>query len=472
MRLRWHEMRPELCLLAPGRKGEEVQIQVGCRMDREAEMRKVAEKEKARRGKIRVVQKIGPRRRRRRSDEEEAFEVEFSPGRAGEAVDREGPPPGRPLAVQERLNAIKLRLPGLTLGEAGGCLVDLLDLFNVGMLHCKSQPMEGKSVFPLPLAILSELSPAKHALLSAVCRSLNSLAGCTDPQGRSSHAGRMAVKQLAAAVEVCESWSEVFQDVNFSDFLRVKGIDYKGDEVKLAVNLSWECLAPALPDEVGKLKLAELCTLGTRFYVDHFEDFLVPSHEMSLGKPPRVFADAREWPSICQGLVGKGICEVVPLDELFHIQGQPLLNGMFGVGKGEFVNGKEALRLIMNLIPLNRNCRGISGDVGTLPQISGMSSFVLEGSEVALLSSEDIRCFFYLSQVPPAWKRFLGFNKLVPEDLVPSSLTGRKCVLAAKVLPMGFLNSVSIAQHVHRNPFDERSRDPERQEFPRELTPF
>ena len=148
------------------------------------------------------------------------------------------------------------------------------------------------------------------------------------------------MKQLAAAVEVCESWSEVFQDVNFSDFLRIKGIDYKGDEVKLAVNLSWECLAPALPD-VGKLKLAELCTLGTRFYVDHFEDFLVPSNEMSLGKPPRVFADAKEWPSICQGLVGKGICEVVPLDELFHIQGQPLLNGMFGVGKGEFVIDHE-----------------------------------------------------------------------------------------------------------------------------------
>ena len=68
-----------------------------------------------------------------------------------------------------------------------------------------------------------------------------------------------------------------------------------------------------------------------------------------------------------------------------------------------------------------------------------------------LLSSEDIRCFFYLFSVPEQWKRYLGFNKLVPADLVPSRYGNRDCVLVARVLPMGFVNSVSIAQHVHRN---------------------
>lgn len=35
--------------------------------------------------------------------------------------------------------------------------------------------------------------------------------------------------------------------------------------------------------------------------------------------------------------------------------------------------------------------------------------------------------------------------------MVPPKWKGRRCVLVSRVLPMGFLNSVSIAQHVHRN---------------------
>ena len=68
-----------------------------------------------------------------------------------------------------------------------------------------------------------------------------------------------------------------------------------------------------------------------------------------------------------------------------------------------------------------------------------------------MISSEDIRCFFYLFKVPLAWRKFLGFNKRVPESLVPGEWRDRPCVLTACVLPMGFVNSASIAQHVHRN---------------------
>ena len=70
----------------------------------------------------------------------EGSEVEFSSGGAGEAVDREGPP----------LNAIKLRLPGLTLGEAGGCLVDLLDLFMLECCTASPSPWKGNPYFLFP----------------------------------------------------------------------------------------------------------------------------------------------------------------------------------------------------------------------------------------------------------------------------------------------------------------------------------
>lgn len=93
----------------------------------------------------------------------------------------------------------------------------------------------------------------------------------------------------------------------------------------------------------------------------------------------------------------------------------------------------------------------LAGDIGTLPGIAGLSRFLLNAGEVVLLNSEDIRCFFYLFKVPEQWKRFLGFNKLVPPELVPPHFTGKECVLILRVLPTVFLNSVSIAQHVRRN---------------------
>ena len=92
---------------------------------------------------------------------------------------------------------------------------------------------------------------------------------------------------------------------------------------------------------------------------------------------------------------------------------------VFAVGKGEYVSGAETQRLIMNLTPVNSLCQSLNGDVGTLPWLSGFSGFLLEDGEVALLSSEDICCFFYLFAVPHQWKPFLGFNRLVPDDLVP-----------------------------------------------------
>ena len=53
--------------------------------------------------------------------------------------------------------------------------------------------------------------------------------------------------------------------------------------------------------------------------------------------------------------------------------------------------------------------------------------------------------------LPPSWYKFLAFNKEVPQDILPPHLRGQSVFLASKVLPMGFLNSVSLAQHVHRN---------------------
>ena len=237
---------------------------------------------------------------------------------------------------------------------------------------------------------------------------------------------------------------------DFKDFFAKRGVTYDGEEVRVAQTLSWEGVRGSLPDEVGQLELRDFCTHGTLNYLDHFEDHLVDTSSLSCPRAPRVMV-GDDWPAVCEGLIKKNICEITPVDQLFHIDKVPLLNGMFGVGKGEFVGSVETQRLIMNLVPLNQLCDSLVGDVVTLPNISSFGTFLLDDGDVALISSEDIRCFFYLFKIPNAWKKFLGFNRHVPESLIPEKWQGRPCVLTACVLPMGFVNSVSIAQHVHRN---------------------
>eukprot|EP00438_Fugacium_kawagutii_P025257 Skav212859 [mRNA] locus=scaffold786:278107:283976:+ [translate_table: standard] len=113
--------------------------------------------------------------------------------------------------------------------------------------------------------------------------------------------------------------------------------------------------------------------------------------------------------------------------------------------------GYDVYRLIMNLIPLNQLCRPMSGDVDTLPSWSMMTPFFLQPGENLLVSSEDVKCFFYTLQVPSCWVKYLAFNKPVPREALPTDAEPGTYYLASRVLPMGFLNSVSLAQHVHRN---------------------
>ena len=68
-----------------------------------------------------------------------------------------------------------------------------------------------------------------------------------------------------------------------------------------------------------------------------------------------------------------------------------------------------------------------------------------------LISSEDVKCFFYTMRVPDCWVKYLASNKPVPQSCLPSELQGKLVYLASRVLPMGFLNSESLAQNVHRN---------------------
>ena len=68
-----------------------------------------------------------------------------------------------------------------------------------------------------------------------------------------------------------------------------------------------------------------------------------------------------------------------------------------------------------------------------------------------MMCSEDVKCFYYLFRVPPNWYPYMGFAKEIPAGLVPEHLRGKPCHLVSRVLPMGWNNSVGLAQRIHRN---------------------
>ena len=84
-------------------------------------------------------------------------------------------------------------------------------------------------------------------------------------------------------------------------------------------------------------------------------------------------------------------------------------------------------------------------------QWRGWGAFYLDDGEVAVMGSEDIKCFYYLFRIPDSWQPFMGFAREVPPHLCPREWQGGPCHLVSRVLPMGFLNSVGLAQHIHRN---------------------
>ena len=57
---------------------------------------------------------------------------------------------------------------------------------------------------------------------------------------------------------------------------------------------------------------------------------------------------------------------------------------------------------------------------------------------------------FYIIGIPSCWKEYFAFSRPVPDSMKPPGSEKGDYVLFSKVLPMGYLNSVAVAQHLHR----------------------
>ena len=324
-----------------------------------------------------------------------------------------------------------------------------------GFVEVFSKVKPTGKVFPLPSSFpaLSQCfpheSPPVLALLRSLVLSLNSLNG----EGLSS-ARPMSPFQhkiLGNLLKDCrrvQEWKERAPPVTWEEFFKVRGIDYRGEEVLCAQSIRWENLAPALPAEVGNVPLEEVVELGSREFVLNFNKYLLDPGDQMYTRPPKVMVAPEHWETLCENLLQRGVFAKIHEDEVYKVDGKLVLNGLFGVSKHEFEGEFEVMRLIMNLIPANRLVRSLDSDIATLPSWASMSPLGLMPDEDLLISSEDVRCFFYIFRLPPAWYPLMAFNRPLPPRL-SGEKTGKWYPCAA-VLPMGFKNSVSLAQHVHR----------------------
>eukprot|EP00971_Amphidinium_carterae_P133939 2654023-Amphidinium_carterae.1 len=74
----------------------------------------------------------------------------------------------------------------------------------------------------------------------------------------------------------------------------------------------------------------------------------------------------------------------IPTDEVFHVNGEPILNGAMGVDKRKVVNGEEvmAMRFISILTPVNAFFNQVIDDPYMLPYLGQLTSLLIEDDEV------------------------------------------------------------------------------------------
>ena len=90
----------------------------------------------------------------------------------------------------------------------------------------------------------------------------------------------------------------------------------------------------------------------------------------------------------------------------------------------------------------------------SLPLTNSWHMVFLEGNEVALLFSEDMKCAFYLFSLSESWLPYTCFSKRISRrDAGLSGPPDEVVVVALRVVPMGWHSATGLIQHAHRHSY-------------------
>ena len=220
----------------------------------------------------------------------------------------------------------------------------------------------------------------------------------------------------------------------------------------------------ALPpiEHSGLIPLVDFLMPGTKELVEHPERLLI--EDLGDDLPPlqaKIHCCKDDLLPLALELVRRNICGWTEWSKVYEVKGQKVLSGMFGIEKfTKLPDGRNALRLIMNLIPSNSIFKIIGGRVRGLPSITSWMSVVTLGNEEIRFWQSDMCSAFYLFSVPSTWDKFLCFNLRVKGSLIGKD-SHEDYALHCKVLPMGRSSSVALMQEVAeqlvlREGFEER----------------
>ena len=369
------------------------------------------------------------------------------------ALRRDGPPASH--VGRSELPGTRPRRSGIIadLVQEGFKFLQSLPTDHVG----RTRGLSKEGVFPLPSPeeVGSSKCETERLWVEGIVRSLNwmNVGSFNLGEGKPSREQRKLLETIREGLPLVELWrNSNLGDIDPKKLWSQKMINSYGEEVHVARSLRWENVSASLPKEglAGVVKAVEVCEDGVKDFILHPENWLKPPKDRVWMRPPKIMVPKDSWDEVTEGLISRGVCGVMAMEDIFQVDGKPILGGIFGVPKDEIgEDGVEILRLIMDLRPINANFLGLGGDWGSLPMISQLFQLEPQPHENIVVSSEDIRAMFYIIGLPPARFPFLGFGKVVNPKFNPEGDT-RPHVLHSKVLPMGYLNSVSVAQHLHR----------------------
>ena len=326
-----------------------------------------------------------------------------------------------------------------------------------------------RELFPLPVNLewlrVSAWPPGgfsrsqcEGAWVELVAVALNLLHGCAGPFP-THRRGRAVNKSLDILRDRVKRFLDQPSDPGMSiedvwNDIKNKRISYSGEEVALAQPLSLEQIKQSMPPvgHGGSVDLAPLLVGRSRFLVEHPEHVLIPEDRRPKGSnSAKVHLVNGEEIKIFQLMRERGIITFISENEVFADEGGKYLSGLFGVPKPNKLTPSNlpVLRVIMNLIPINKALEVILGDIGELPGASAWQQLVLSETDCITISQADMASAFDLFKLPRSWCRYLCFNFKLKRSEV--NLGGDGYVYpACTVLPMGWASSVGLMQMASR----------------------
>ncbi|CAL1148504.1 unnamed protein product [Cladocopium goreaui] len=263
------------------------------------------------------------------------------------------------------------------------------------------------------------------AWLYNVVSALNKLAGYkgTPYAGRWTLSKLAAVKSMRAAIErrcAKDAEQEPYSEADWQKELNGRLMGYNGEEISTCQQLTVEQVMPSLPPEEhgGSIETLHWVCPRTREFLLNPDLLLKCQADVKLPRlPGKIHVKAEDKTVIAHELVRRNICTWVPLDTVYKVGSQQILNGLFGVKKPTLLkSGEPVLRLIMNLTGSNATQHQLEGGASNLPAITSWQSLVLEQGQTLEMFQSDMSSTFYFFKVPPCWHRHLVFNIIVPEE--------------------------------------------------------